>query len=53
MRDAIVEAYVVYGLNVFEYESTEKQRILENQTDEVATELTESGSHKKSRREEE
>ena len=42
LRDDIVEAYVVFGMNVFEYERTEKQRILENQTDETTTELAES-----------
>ncbi len=52
MKDTIVEAYVVYGMNVFEYEHTDKQRILENQTDETAVDQTESDNHKKYHREE-
>ena len=50
MRDDIVEAYVVYGMNVFEYERTEKHRILENQTDETTTEMVESESQEKTQR---
>ncbi len=34
----IVEAYVVYGLNVFEYEYTEKEHIRQNQTHETQVE---------------
>ena len=38
VKDNVVEVYVVYGMNVFEYEHTEKhrQRILEKQADEAA-----------------
>ena len=53
VKDAIVEAYLVYGMNVFEYEHAEKQRILENQTDETAVQQVQGGSRKKCRREEE
>ena len=51
----IFEAYVVYGMNVFEYEHAEKQRNLENQTDEAAAHQVQGDSRKKcrSRREEE
>jgi hypothetical protein len=53
VKDAIVEAYVVYGMNVFEYEQAAKQRIRENQTDAETLEQTECVSRKKSHREEE
>ena len=53
VKDAIVAAYVVYGMNVFECEDAEKQRILENQTDEAETEETEGVNLKKYHREEE
>ena len=39
-------------MNVFEYEHTEEQRILENQTDESATQQSQGDSRKKYRREE-
>ncbi len=48
----IVETYVVYGLNVFEYEYSEKERIRQNQTHETQVEQTVGGSHKKCRRQE-
>ena len=35
VKDALCEAYVKYGMKVFEYETTEKQRIREEQADEV------------------
>ena len=53
MKDTVVEAYEVYGMNVFEYDHTEKQRILENQTDESVADQTEGVSRKKYLREEE
>ena len=46
VKDDTVEAYVVYGMNVFEYEHTEKQLILENQTDETAVHQTQGDSRK-------
>ncbi len=33
VKDVVVEAYVVYGMNVFEYEQVTQQRIHENQVD--------------------
>ena len=53
MKDVIVEAYVVYGMNVFEYEDTEKERIHENQSDETALDQTEGYNRKKYHKEEE
>ena len=50
MKDVVVEPYVVYGMNVFDYEVTEKQRIVQKQTDESSVE---GGILKKYRREEE
>ena len=49
VKDDVVAAYVVYGMNVFEYDVAEKQRILQNQTDESS----EGGVRKKCRRDEE
>ena len=49
----IFETYVVYGMNVFEYDHTEKQRILENQSNETATHQSQGDNRKKYRREEE
>jgi hypothetical protein len=55
VKDAVVEAYVVYGMNVFEYEQDSHQRIRENQTDKptAALDHAECDSLKKSHREEE
>ena len=50
VKDAIVEAYVVYGMNVFEYEHSENQRILENQTDEAVVQQAQGDNCKKCRR---
>ena len=52
MKDAIVESYVVYGMNAFEYEYAEKERIRENQAHEAEVEQAEGGSRKKCRRQE-
>jgi len=41
VKDAIVEAYVVYGMNAFEYEYAEKERIRENQSHEAEVDQTE------------
>ncbi len=49
---AIVEAYVVCGLNVFEYEYAEKERIRQNQARETQVEQSVGGSRKKCRRQE-
>jgi hypothetical protein len=46
VKIAVCETYIKYGMNVFEYEHTEKQRIRE-ETDEVSLGQTEGDSHKK------
>ena len=51
-KHEIVEAYVVYGLNVFEYEYAEKERIRQNQAHETQVEQAVGGSRKKCRRQE-
>jgi hypothetical protein len=53
VKDDVVEAYVVYGMNVFGYEQPSQQRIHENQADADALEQTECDIRKKSHREEE
>jgi hypothetical protein len=47
VKDAVCEAYVKYGMKVFEYETAEKQRIREEQADEVTVGQAEGGSRKK------
>ncbi len=49
VKDAVCEAYVKYGMKVFEYETAEKQRSQEEQADEVTVGQAEGGSRKKSR----
>jgi len=51
-KHEVVEAYVVYGLNVFEYEYAEKERIRQNQAHETQVEQAVGGSRKKCRRQE-
>ncbi len=47
VKIAVCEAYIKYGMNVFEYEHTEKQRIREEETDEVSLGQAEGDSRKK------
>jgi len=49
VQDAVCDGFVKYGMKVFEYEHTEKQRIRQEQADEVAVGQAEGGSRKKSR----
>jgi hypothetical protein len=49
VKNTVCNAYVKYGMNVFEYEDTENQRIREEQSDEVVLGQTEGGSWKKDR----
>jgi hypothetical protein len=51
-KHEVVEAYVVYGLNVFEYEYAEKERIRQNQAHETQVEQAVGGSRKKCRTQE-
>jgi hypothetical protein len=53
VKNAIFEAYVKYGMNVFEYEHTEKERIREEETDEVSLEQAQGVIHKKDHTEQE
>jgi hypothetical protein len=50
VKDAVVDAYVVYGLNVFEHEHAEKERIRQNQAHESQVDQAQGGSRKKCRR---
>ncbi len=50
VQGAVLDAYVVYGLNVFEHEYTHKERIRENKAHEAEVELAHGGSRKKCRR---
>jgi hypothetical protein len=52
VKHEIVEAYVVYGLNVFEYEYAEKERIRQNQAHETQVEQAVGDNRKKCRRQE-
>jgi hypothetical protein len=47
VKNTVSDAYVKYGMNVFEYEHVEKQCIREEQTDEVALGQVEGDSRKK------
>ena len=49
VQDAVCDGFVKYGMKVFEYEHTEKQRIRQEQADEVTVGQAEGGSRKKSR----
>jgi hypothetical protein len=53
VKNAICEAYVKYGMNVFEYEHTEKERIREEETDEVSLDQTQGVIRKKGHTEQE
>ena len=44
MKIGVCEDYIKYGMNVFEYEHTEKQRIREEEADEVS--LGQARSHR-------
>ncbi len=49
LKNDVCDAYVKYGMNVFEHDHTEKLRMREEETDEVTLGETEGGSRKKDR----
>jgi hypothetical protein len=49
VKNTVCDAYVKYGMNVFEHENTENLRIREEESDEVTLGQTEGDSPKKDR----
>ncbi len=49
MKNAVCDAYVKYGMNVFEHDHTEKRRMREEEADEVALGQAEGRIRKKGR----
>ncbi len=49
VKNAVCDAYVKYGMNVFEHDHTEKLRMREEEADEVSLGQSEGGNRKKDR----